>query len=418
MARRPINRLTDREVQTMKEPGRHADGAGLYLHVDKPDDEGRTGAKRWVFVFQWHGKRKEMGLGPIEMVKLREARDARDAARKLVFGGKNPIDERRLARGEAPTFGVLAEEVIRALPLKSDKHRDQWTMTLTVYAKALRERRVDQIDTHDVLEVLKPIWAEIPETAGRTRARIERVLDAAKAKGYRHTENPARWKGHLAMLLPKAARVIKHHEALPYVDLPAFMAALRRRTGSGAKGLEFTILTAARTGETIGATWAEIDWEEKLWVISAERMKASKEHRVPLTAEALAVLESVRREEGFIFAGSKAGSSMSNMTMDKVLRLMGREVTVHGFRSTFKDWAEDCTDFSNGVIEAALAHTIGNKVERAYRRGDALEKRRKLMEAWAAYCAKPLSRPRPGKLVDQTLELVPADEGAGSDLEG
>lgn len=406
MARRPLNRLTDRHVQTLKAPGRHADGAGLYLHIDKPDDEGRVGAKRWVFVFQWRSKRKEMGLGPVEHVKLREARDARDAARRLVFQGKNPIEERKRDRGDIPTFGVLADEVVAALSLKSEKHREQWTMTLTGYAKPLRELPVDQIETADVLAALKPIWAEIPETAARTRGRIERVLEAAKAKGYRTGENPARWKGHLALLLPRVRRAVNHHGALPYADLPAFMAKLRKRGGSGAKGLEFTILTAARTGEIVGATRKEIDLAEKVWIVPAERMKGGREHRVPLSPAAVAVLESVNVGEmdpdDYLFVGAKAGKPMSNMTMDKVLRVMDTEVTVHGFRSTFKDWAEDTTNFANGVIEAALAHRVGDETERAYRRSDALLKRRKLMEAWAGYCAKapgsvvPLSRPSAG----------------------
>lgn len=396
MARRPLNRLTDRTVQTLAKPGRHADGAGLYLHVDP------SGAKRWVFVFQWRGKRKEMGLGPLEMIRLRDARAAKDEARKLVFAGKNPIEQRRRGKSEAPTFGELADQVVAGLSLKSPKHRDQWKMTLTEYASGLRGLPVDQIDTADVLETLKPIWAEVPETASRLRGRIERVLDAAKARGWRTGDNPARWRGHLALLIPKQKTARRHFAALPYADVGAFMAKLRRREGSGAKGLEFTILTAARTGETRGATWAEIDLVAKLWTVPASRMKGGREHRVPLNEPALAVLESVKRDSGFIFPGSDPAKPMSNMTMDKVLRNMGLDVTVHGFRSSFKDWAEDCTNFPNGVIEAALAHLVGDQTERAYRRGDALEKRRKLMEAWANYLAakadnvRALSRPGAG----------------------
>jgi integrase len=377
MARRPLNRLSARTVQTAKEPGRHADGQGLYLHVDE------SGAKRWVFVFQWHGKRKEMGLGPVDIVSLGEARDARDDARKLVFQGLNPIVERRRAKGEAPTFKVMAEEVLAGLKLRSDVQRAAWTRSLTELTAPIAGLKVDAIDTEDVLGVLKPIWNKTPETASRTRGRIERVLDAAKAKGYRKGENPARWKGHLALLIPQGKRRHEHHAAMPFADVPAFMARLAARESVGAMALQFTVLTAARSGETIGALWSEIDGD--VWTVPPERMKGGREHRVPLQAEALAVLAKVKRDKGFIFPGTR-GAGLSNMTMSKALREMGHDVTVHGFRSSFRDWAGEATHHARETIEAALAHVVGDQTERAYRRGDALEKRRKLMEDWAAFC--------------------------------
>lgn len=394
MAGRPINRLTPMGVKNLKEPGMHADGAGLYLVVEV------GGAKRWSFVFQWHKRRAEMGLGSTAVVTLKEARDERDRARKLVAQGKNPINERRRERDESrevPSFGAYAAVVVAGLTLNNEKHRDQWLKTLTDYAPTLQKLPVNEIDTQDVLAALKPHWTTIPETADRMRGRIERVLDAARAAGYIASpwENPARWKGHLALLLPRQQVAVQHHEALPYEDMAQFMANLRTRPGLGAKALEWTILTAARTKETRGATWGEIDLEAKVWTVPKERMKGPvekrREHRVPLSQAALAVLEQMKPLEQpaadqLIFPGRNG--QFSNMTMDKILRLMELDVTVHGFRSTFKDWAEDTTNFANGVIEAALAHAVGDETERAYRRGDALLKRRRLMDAWAGYCAR------------------------------
>lgn len=382
MARRPVNRLSARSVQTIKQPGRHADGAGLYLHVDE------SGAKRWVFVFQWRGKRKEMGLGPVALVSLLDAREARESARKLVFQGVNPIEARKRLTA-APTFKEMADELIPNLTLRSEKHRDQWTMTLNTYAKPLHDKRVDEIETDDVIATLKPIWKEIPETARRVRGRIERVLDAAKAKKHRTGENPARWKGHLALLMTTEAKLAKgHYKALPYEDAPAFMKRLAAKEGAGARALEFTILTVARTGMTLGATWPEIS--KGVWEIPGPRMKNGKPHRVPLTARPLAILEERPTREGPLFS-AKAGKPLSNMTMDKVLRDMGVDATVHGFRSTFRDWAGDRTQFPRDLAEQALAHTVGDETERAYRRGDALAKRRKLLEAWEAYLSGSLA---------------------------
>jgi integrase len=390
---RPTNRLSARFVTTAKEPGRHADGGGLYLQVDD------TGAKRWVFVFQWKKKRKEMGLGGLAVVGLGEARTAAVEARKLVHAGKNPIEERKAA-GEVPTFGAMADELIEALTpeWRNPKHAAQWKLSLEVHAKPLRDKPVNVIDTEDVLGVLKPIWLTIPETASRTRGRIERVLDAARAKGKIKPpwENPARWKAHLKTLLPKRQKLTRgHHPAMPFADAPAFMADLRSREAVAAKALELTVLGAMRTNETLGARWPEIDRAAKIWTVPPERMKAGVEHRVPLTPAMLAVLDAVeplkRADDGYIFPGQKKDRPLSNMAMDMLLRRMGQdEFTVHGFRSTFRDWAGECTNFASDVIEAALAHTVGTAVERAYRRGDALAKRRKLMEAWAGYLARPV----------------------------
>lgn len=383
MARRPVNRLSARTVQTIKEPGRHADGAGLYLHVDP------SGAKRWVFVFQWRNKRKEMGLGPVSIVSLAEAREEREKARKLVFQGVNPIEARKRS-SEAPTFKAMADELIPQLALRSEKHRDQWSMTIKQYAAPLHKMPVDEIDTDAVLDVLKPIWNEIPDTAQRLRGRIERILDAAKAKGYRTGENPARWRGHIALLMPKAVKLKRgHHAAMPFEDAPAFMVRLAEKEGAGARALEFTILTASRTGMTLGAPASEIDRKAKVWTIPAERMKGNKEHRVPLTERMLEILD--ERPDGKFLFSAKAEKPLSNMTMDKVLRDMDIDATVHGFRSTFRDWAGDRTEFPRDLAEQALAHTVGDQTERAYRRGDALAKRRKLMEAWEKYLRSDLA---------------------------
>lgn len=413
---RPINKLAARFVLTVKAPGRYADGGGLYLYLDK------SGGKRWVFMFTWKGDRKEMGLGGAGPggVGLAAARTAAEEFRAMVQAGKNPIEERRRTKAaeDAPSFGQVADELVEALrpQWKSKKNGDQWKMTLTTYAAPLRDIPVDQVTTEDVLAALKPIWLRIPETGRRTRSRIEHVLDAAKAKGYRTGENPARWKGHLQRLLPKSQMLSRgHHAAMPWADVPAFLAEVRQRDATAARALEFTVLTVVRTSECLGAIWAEIDRVAAVWTIPAHRMKGAvgvaREHRVPLSPRAVEILDEqweVRRRrrepanpsEDLVFPGARAGRPLSNMAMDMLLRRMERdEFTVHGFRSAFRDWAGDATNFPRELVEAALAHLVGNKVEQAYRRGDALLKRRKLMEAWASYCGRadggnvvPLSR--------------------------
>lgn len=377
---RPVNRLSARQVATLRQPGRHADGAGLYLHIDD------NLSKRWVFVFQWRGRRKEMGLGSLSLVSLVEAREKALAARKQVASGVNPIEDRRRVKSDARTFGEVAEEVIADLASgwKGDAQEAAWRDTLKQHAAPIWGLAVDQVDTEDVLGALKPIWAKIPETASRVRGRIERVLDAARAKGLRSGENPARWRGHLKLLLPARQRLTKgHHAALPYEEAPAFWARLSEREGAGVRALRFTILTAARENETLGAPEREI--HGNVWIIPPERMKGGREHRVPLTAAALAELRLTGDLDALLFPGAKAGRPLSNMTMDMQLRKMKVAATPHGFRSTFRDWAGDRTNFPREVAEAALAHRVGDEAEQAYRRGDALDKRRKLMEAWAGY---------------------------------
>jgi integrase len=273
---------------------------------------------------------------------------------------------------------------------RSGKHAEQWEHTLRGYAAPLRRLPVNTITTGDVLAVLKPLWIDKTETASRLRGRIERVLDSAKAQGFRTGENPARWRGHLNQLLPKRQRLTRgHHAAISYGDVPASIEDLQSREGTGARALEFTILTAARSGEVLGARWDEFDLERAVWTVPAHRMMTGREHRVPLSARALTIVKALREGGSgeFVFAGQKRGKPLSKMALGNVLRRMKLDnVTVHGYRSAFRDWAAECTNFTNEVCEAALAHTVTNRVEAAYRRGDLFEKRRKLMEAWAAYC--------------------------------
>ncbi len=384
---RQVNKLTARTVASLAKPGRHSDGGGLYLVIDA------TGAKRWAFLFRWQGKLKEMGFGGVTSVSLADAREKAAAARRLIDTGKNPIEVRKHAAAEDAarmTFGAFSDQLVEDIKsgFRNEKHRWQWKHTLEVYAAKLRDRPVDEISTEQVLEVLQPLWQSKQETASRLRGRIERVLDAAKAKGLRSGENPARWRGHLDNLLPRRQKLQRgHHPALPYAEVPAFVAELRTREAIAALMLEFTILCASRTGEVIGARWSELDLKAKVWTVPASRMKAGKEHRVPLGSRALEIVETVKplRTEGdFLFPGPRKGKPFSNMAMLALMknRMERTTITVHGFRSSFRDWAGECTSFPREVAEAALAHIVGDEVERAYRRGDALEKRRKLMQAW------------------------------------
>jgi integrase len=393
-------KLTALKVGKLKQPGMYADGGGLYLRVTK------DGAKNWVYRYMLDRKPHWMGLGPVALYGLAEARGKALDARRLRHEGIDPIDTRRAERtrkrleaAKAMTFKQCAEAYIKAhrAGWKNTKHAAQWESTLRTYADpVIGTLPVQAVDTGLVLKVLEPIWTTKPETAGRVRGRIESVLDWAKVRGYRDAENPARWRGHLDHLLPARSKVrkVEHHAALPFGELPAFLATLREREGIAARALEFTILTAARTGETLGANWAEIDLLDKTWTIPAERMKAGKEHRIPLSARALGILKEMQAHhagpDSSVFPGAKAGRPLSNMAMLVLLRRMKRaDITAHGFRSTFRDWAAERTTFQNHVVEMALAHTVADKVEAAYRRGDLLQKRRPLMDAWAAYCAKP-----------------------------
>jgi integrase len=396
-------KLSAVEVTKAKGPTVLHDGGGLYLRVSP------TGAKSWVFRFQLDGKRRDMGLGPYPDISLAEARAKALEQRKLRHNGIDPLDARKahrqaqrlsLARGR--TFQEMAEEFIsrNETGWHNAKHRQQWRNTLATYVyPVLGGLPVAAIDVGLVVQVLDPIWSEKPETASRVRGRIEAVLDAATVRGFRQGPNPAQWKGNLAHILPVRGRVRKvaHHAALPFDEIPSFLTAVRARSGTAARALEFAIFTAARTGEVLGATWGEIDPEKKIWVLPAARMKSEREHRVPLSGAALAVLEQVQplalSRDGKpdpaapVFPGPRRALPMSNMTMLMLLRRMKRDdLTAHGFRSTFRDWAAERTAYPREVVEMALAHALENKVEAAYRRGDLFEKRRKLMEAWAAFC--------------------------------
>jgi integrase len=349
-------------------------------------------ARSWLFRYSLAGKSREMGLGPLHTLGLAEARAKARELRKQVLDGEDPIaarnTRRQIATVEAATgmtFQACAEGYIAAHQAgwKNPKHAAQWPSTLATYVyPTFGTLPVAAIDTGLVMKAIEPIWTEKPETASRVRGRIESVLDWAASREYRQGENPARWRGHLENLLPRKSKVrrVEHHAALPYPEIADFMAELRARDGIAADALEFVILTAARTGEVIGASWAEFDLEQRLWIVRGERMKAGKEHRVPLSDAAVAVLARLRRESARVFP-------ISNMAMNMLLRRMGRgDLTVHGFRSTFSDWCAEKTNFPSEVREMALAHAVGDKVEAAYRRGDLFEKRRQLAEAWAQYC--------------------------------
>lgn len=397
LAARTINRLTDLGVRRLKAPGRYADGGGLYLIVDK------AGLKRWYFFYVWAGKRVEMGLGPLADRSLTQAREAREDARKLLLDGVNPTEARRAQKAaqKVPklpgmTFEAWAHEIAPAVAPRSVKSHTAWLKSMTEWVGPLKDKAPGEITTADVLAALKPYWKSRPETGNRMRMRIEAVLDAARARGHitGAWENPARWKGHLQHLLEKRATAVRHHAAMPYADVPEFIQILAERDTMAAHALRFTILTVARTSETILAKWSEIDGD--VWTVPADRMKMKREHRVPLSAAALAVLEAVKHPDGvkpsdWIFPSMfRKGKPLSTAAMDRVMDDLGQQgkATVHGFRSSFRDWAGDSTNFDRSTIEAALAHLVGDETERAYRRGDALLKRRKLMEAWAGYLAR------------------------------
>jgi integrase len=382
------HKLTARKVETAG-PGRYGDGGGLYLVVSIAE------ARKWVFRFTFGGRVTEMGVGSASVVSLAEARDRAHEARKLLQAGENPIAAKRraaLASAGVPTFGAVADELLAAKrsEWRNEKHQAQWRSSLMEMARPLRGKRVDEIDTEVVLAVLKPLWQSKPETASRLRGRIEAVLDAAKARGYRSGENPAAWRGHLSHLLPRRAKLARgHHAAMAYQEIPAFLAKLRQSNTVAAMALEFAILTAARSGEVYRARWPEIDQDAKVWTVPASRMKAAREHRVPLSKRALAIIKTLAeaRTCDYVFPSPRGRRPLSHVAMGKVMdRLEVEGPTVHGFRSAFRDWCGEATAFPREIAEAALAHVIGDKAEQAYRRGDALEKRRKLMDAWAAYC--------------------------------
>ena len=381
-----LHRLKATDVRSISEPGLHGDGGGLYLKVTE------AGTRSWVYRFQLNNKRRGMGIGSAAVLSLAQARQIAQRCREQVALGIDPIDARASetrAVANVPTFEEMAVDYIRRQESgwSNAKHSRQWTSTLKAYAfPVIGKLPVDQIDTRHVLEILEPIWATKAETAKRVRGRIEAILNSAKVLGHWDGQNPAVWRGHLALILPPKSKVapVKHHAALPYDEAPEFFTVLSKRKGFAALGFRFLLLTAVRTGEVLGATWGEV--EDDRWIIPPERMKARKPHAVPLSEATLAVLEQAREASvnDFIFSGSRG--ALSNMAFLAILKRMKRaDITPHGFRSTFRDWAAETTAFPSDVVEMALAHTVANKVEAAYRRGDLFEKRRALMADWAAF---------------------------------
>lgn len=401
-----VNRLTAMQVQKLSKPGYHADGAGLHLCVKA------SGGKSWIFRYRFGSKEREMGLGPLHTVSLAEAREKALAQRKLLLEGVDPLAakqaselQRKLAEASVITFDTAATSYIAShrAGWKNEKHAEQWANTLATYASPVfGSLPVADITTALVLRVLQPIWTTKTETASRVRGRVEKILDWCKTQGYRTGDNPAAWRGHLENLLsaPQKTKKVEHHPALPWREIGAFMQELRTMPGVAALATEFIILTNCRTSEAIEARWSEIDMEEKRWTIPAARMKAAKEHTIPLSDAALAVLQRAKAESKeieFIFPGGKKDTPLSNMACLALLKRMGRsDLTVHGFRSSFRDWAGESTAHPREVIEHAMSHQLKDKAEAAYQRGSLLERRRVLMADWAQYCAQPAA---PGVVV-------------------
>jgi integrase len=418
---RQTERLSSAQVMNAK-PGMHPDGGGLYLQVTTGKDKQIN--KSWLFRYAIKGRERQMGLGSINTIRLRDARDEAERCRKLLRQGKDPIVERdvekaekQVANAKSMTFDRCAELFMKSHESgwRNAKHRQQWRNTLATYASPIIGKLlVRDIDTALVMQVLEPIWTTKPETAGRVRGRIESILDWAKVCGYRDGENPARWRGHLDHLLPARSKVrkVKPQPALPHAQIGTFMAELREQEGIAARALEFAILTTARSGEVRGMRWDdnEINIADKIWTIPPERMKGEREHRVPLIAPAVVLIEgmwSVRQDE-WVFPGDRPGRPLSDMALTEVIRRMnevrkaaglprwvdpkqgGRDVVPHGFRSTFRDWVSEETNFPSELAEAALAHIKGDKTEAAYKRGTMFQKRRQLMDAWADRCSQPI----------------------------
>ena len=407
---RQMYRLTDRRIRTLQTPGYHPDGLGLHLQVLP------TGGKTWIYKFMMHKRSHEMGLGSLLDVGLAEARERRDAARKLVKSGVNPIEHRYPRRVVVPAASGRGEETVVVLkPVKpapsllvcwkefvasqeavwkGGKTKDGWMRSIESHAAPIKNRPVDRIDVDAVLAVLRPMWTTKAESAGKLRDRLERVLDYARVMKHRSGENPARWKGNLEHLLPPRPKLQRGHmRALPYEEMPGFMQRLRAKDGMAARALEFSILTIARESMTLEATWSEM--HDDLWSLEAARLKM-RPFRQPLSSGALAVLDRLRpanpRPNLLVFPGPLLGGPLSNTAMDKVLKDMGADATPHGMRSTFRDWAGDETDFARETIEECLAHQVGDETERAYRRSDALRKRRAVLQAWSDYCLGGLGR--------------------------
>jgi integrase len=405
-------KLTSATIRRLREPGKYSDGRGLILHVITAE------RRNWIFRYMRQGRERMMGLGSAEAVSLDQARERAQAARALLAAGTDPIDHRRAGqqaeqaeRAARTTFGEAAAAYLAAHEAgwRNPKHRQQWRNTLATYAEPrLGRLEVAEIDANHVLAVLEPIWHAKPETASRVRSRIELVLDYATARGWRSGANPAIWRGGLKSLLPAKGKVrpVEHHAALPWPEAPGFMALLRKRDGMGARALELAILSAARSGEVRNARWPEFNLDLAIWTIPAERMKARRNHRVPLSDRAVALLRAQAKlgdGSGLVFLGLKYATSMSDMTLTAVLRRMGRgELTAHGFRSTFRDWASEATHYPGEMVEMALAHAVEDKTEAAYRRGDLFEKRRQLMADWSAFLDRP-----PAEIVPHPALLLP-----------
>lgn len=399
---RRLERLKAKQVEKERRPGYHPDGGGLYLQCS----ESRT--KSWIFRYTLNGRPREMGMGSVDAVSLAEARKRAGIYRGLLHDRIDPISardaervQRIAASKKSITFRECATKYVEAHQpdWKNSKHADQWTSTLETYCgPVIGALPVCDVDTGLVLQVLEPIWTKKPETASRLRARIESVLDWATFRNYRKGDNPARWKGHLKHELPalKKKQRVKHHPALPYSEIGAFMSRLRAQEGTAARALEFTILTAGRTAEVIGAHPGEIDFSKAVWTVPSDRMKSGREHRVPLCPRAIEIAKS-QPEGAWLFPGMKDGRPLSNMAMLALLERMERtDLTVHGFRSTFRDWTAEQTSYPREVCEMALAHAIGDATEAAYRRGDLFEKRRRLMLEWSKFCDR---REKAGKVV-------------------
>ncbi|MBM6577950.1 tyrosine-type recombinase/integrase [Sphingomonas sp. BT552] len=379
------NRLSALRISRAMEPGLHADGNNLYLRVTP------SGSKSWTLIYNWHGKRRELGLGSSTVVSLAEARQRALEGARLRQQGLDPKAEWSSTKIDvaAPSFGNVALEVIadRRAGWRNAKHAQQWQNTLRTYCAAFWDKPVAAVDIDDVRKALQPIWSAKPETASRVRGRIEAVLDAAKARKLRTGDNPAAWQGNLAHLFHRHSSAPKRHQpSMAYNRLPGFMLDLHRREELSARALELTILTAARTTEVREARWEEIDLDEAVWQVPADRMKMKRPHRVALSRAALGLLAGLDSRSGLLFPGMKPHKPLSNMTMLQLLRRMGfGQYTVHGFRSSFSTWAAEQTDYPREIVEEALAHVVGSAVERAYRRSDVLEKRFGLMEAWAGF---------------------------------
>jgi integrase len=410
---RGVHRLTGADLRRSK-PGLYADGGGLWLQVTLAKD-GKARNRSWLFRYKRAGRDRWMGLGSLNTISLAEARERARKCRQLLLDGVDPIEQRDAERSaqaaasaKSMTFEQCANAYIAAhrASWRSEKHAQQWPQSLVKHVyPTLGRLAAAAIDTPLVLGALRPVWEQAPETASRLRGRIEAILDWATVSGLRQGDNPARWSGHLEHLLaaPRKLRRIEHMAAMPYRDVPAFLVQLRGVATVAARAFEFLILTTARRSEVLGATWNEIELAHAVWIIPGVRMKAGREHRVPLPPPATAILRDMRPISpgtGLIFTGRDGQSRLAQSSFQYLLKALGhRGITAHGFRSSFRDWAGECTNFPREICEAALAHSVGNRVEQAYRRADALEKRRKLMESWASFCAKPRAIARGANVV-------------------